>query len=152
MPLFLGSLPFPNFPFVMVVPRVLTRSIDIKLGFFLRVRRSLILRSLFGIFSQMRPFKVVTIQQCPNHIACGTFEEGGEAAKLDFEEQGSIRICGVECQVISPTPRWRRFSCIITPTRTMTVQCVGFCPIMARSTAFLTRRGLASRVSTRVPG
>ena len=96
--------------------------------------------------------QVVTIQQCPNHIACGTFEEGGEAAKLDFEEQGSIQICGVECQVISPAPRWRRFSCIITPTRTMTVQCVGFCPIMARSRAFLTRRGLASRVSTQVPG
>ena len=34
MPLFLGSLPFPNFPFMMVVPHILTRSIDIKLGVF----------------------------------------------------------------------------------------------------------------------
>ena len=88
---------------------------------------------------------MVTIQQCPNHIACGTFEEGGEAAKLDFEEQGSIQICGVECQVISPAPRWRRFSCIITPTRTMTVQCIGFC---CPTVAFL----VPSRVSPQVVG
>ena len=39
----------------------------------------------------------MTIQQCPNHIACGTFEEGGEAAKLDFEEilRGLSRFVGL---------------------------------------------------------
>ena len=46
----------------------------------------------------------MAIQQCPNHIAHVTFKEGGEAAKLDFEDQASIKICGVECQVISPAP------------------------------------------------
>ena len=33
-----------------------------------------------------------------------TFEEGTGAAKLDFEDQGCIKICGVECQGISPAP------------------------------------------------
>ena len=33
-----------------------------------------------------------------------TFEEGGEAAKADFQDEGSIRIFGVECEVISPAP------------------------------------------------
>ena len=154
MPLFLGSLPFPNFPFVMVVPRVLTCSIDIKLGVFPEGTSIFdTAKSPRDFFTEEAQFKVVAIQQCPNHIAHVTFREGGEAAKLDFEDQGSIKICGVECQVISPAPPWwRRFSCIITPTRTMTVQCVGFCLVMARSRAFLTKRGLASRVSTRVPG
>ena len=46
----------------------------------------------------------MAIQQCPSRIARVTFEEGGEAAKADFEDQGSIRICGVECEVISPAP------------------------------------------------
>ena len=104
MPLFLGSLPFPNFPFVMVVPRVLTPSIDIKLGVFPESTSIFdTAKSLRDFFAEAQ-FKEVAIQQCPNHIAHVTFEEGGEAAKLDFEDQGSIKICGVECQVISPAP------------------------------------------------
>ena len=39
-----------------------------------------------------------------NRIARVTFEEGGEAAKADFQDEGSIRIFGVECEVISPAP------------------------------------------------
>ena len=46
---------------------------------------------------------MVAIQQCPNRIARVTFEEGGEAAKADFQDQQFIRICGVECEVISPS-------------------------------------------------
>ena len=49
-------------------------------------------------------FKVVAIQRCPHRIARVTFEEGGEAAKADFQDQGSIHIRGVECEVISPAP------------------------------------------------
>ena len=105
MPLFLGSLPFPNFPFVMVLPRVLTRSIDIKLGVFPESTSIFdTSKSPRDFFAEEAQFKVVAIQQCPNHIAHVTFKEGGEAAKLDFEDQGFIKICGVECQVISPAP------------------------------------------------
>ena len=46
----------------------------------------------------------MAIQQCPSRIARVTFEEGGEAAKADFQDQQFIRICGVECEVISPAP------------------------------------------------
>lgn len=95
---------------------------------------------------------MVTIQHCPNHIACGTFEEGGEAVKLDFEEQGSMRICGVECQVISPAPPVEKVLMYNYPYENNDSPVRRVFLIMARSRAFLTRRGLASRVSTRVPG
>ena len=89
----------------MVVPRVLTCSIDIKLGVFPEGTSILdTAKSPRDFFAEEAQFKVVAIQQCPNHIAHVTFREGGEAAKLDFEDQGSIKICGVKCQVISPAP------------------------------------------------
>lgn len=76
---------------MMVVPRVLMRSIDTA-------------KSPLDFFAEEAQFKVVAIPQCPNHIAHVTFEEGTGAAKLDFEDQGCIKICGVECQGISPAP------------------------------------------------
>ena len=89
----------------MVIPRVLTRSIDIKLGVFPEgTSISDTAKALRDFFAEEAQFAVVAIQQCPSRIARVTFEEGGEAAKLDFEDQGSIRICGVECEVISPAP------------------------------------------------
>ena len=55
----------------------------------------MILRSLFwNFFEEKAQFKVVAIQRCPNKIACVTFEEGGEAAKADFEDDRSIHIRG----------------------------------------------------------
>ena len=89
----------------MVIPRVLTRSIDIKLGVFPEgTSISDTAKALRDFFAEEAQFAVVAIQQCPSRIARVTFEEGGEAAKLDFEDQGSIRICGVECEVIPPAP------------------------------------------------
>ena len=93
------------FPFVMVFPRVLTRSIDIKLGVFPEgTSISDTAKALRDFFAEEAQFAVVAIQQCPSRIARVTFEEGGEAAKRVFEDQGSIRICGVACEVISPAP------------------------------------------------
>ena len=89
----------------MVIPRVLTRSIDIKLGVFPEgTSISDTAKALRDFFAEEAQFAVVAIQQCPSRIARVTFEEGGEAAKADFEDQGSIRICGVECEVIPPAP------------------------------------------------
>ena len=102
MPLFWAPT-FSYFPFVMVVPRVLTRSIDIKLGVFPEGTSIYdTAKALRDYFAEKAQFKVVAIQQCPNRIARVTFEEGGEAAKADFQDEGSIRIFGVECEVISP--------------------------------------------------
>ena len=93
------------FPFVMVFPRVLTRSIDIKLGVFpAGTSISDTAKALRDFFAAEAQFAVVAIQQCPSRIARVTFEEGGEAAKRVFEDQGSIQICGVACEVISPAP------------------------------------------------
>ena len=101
---YLGPFSF-CFPFAMVIPRVLTRSIDIKLGDFPKgTSISDTAKALRDFFAEEAQFAVVAIQQCPSRIARVTFEEGGEAAKLDFEDQGSIRICGVECEVIPPAP------------------------------------------------
>ena len=89
----------------MVVPRVLTRSIDVKLGVFPEGTSIFdTAKALRDYFAEEAQFKVVAIQQCPNRIARVTFEEGGEAAKADFQDQRFIRICGVECEVISPAP------------------------------------------------
>ena len=105
----LGCAPFwalfSCFPFVMVFPRALTRSIDIKLGV-LPEGTSVFdtAKALRDYFAEEAQFKVVAIQQRPNRIARVTFEEGGEAAKADFQDQGFIQILGVECEVISPAP------------------------------------------------
>ena len=89
----------------MVIPRVLTRSIDIKLGVFPEGTSILdTAKALRDFFAKEAQFEVVAIQQCPSRIARVTFEEGGEAAKADFQDQQFIRICGVECEVISPAP------------------------------------------------
>ena len=89
----------------MVIPRVLTCSIDIKLGVFPEGTSIFeTAKALRDYFAKEAQFEVVAIQQCPNHIARVTFEEGGEAAKADFQDKGSIRIFGVECEVISPAP------------------------------------------------
>ena len=86
------------------------RSIDIKLGEFPDGTSDLdIAKSLLDFFEEKAQFKVVAIQQCPNKIARVTFEEGGEAAKTDFEDDRTIHIRGVVCQVIFPAPRWKRF-------------------------------------------
>ena len=99
------ALTFSYFPFVMVVPRVLTRSIDVKLGVFPEGTSIFdTAKALWDYFAEEAQFKVVAIQQCPNRIARVTFVEGGEAAKADFQDQRFIRICGVECEVISPAP------------------------------------------------
>ena len=104
MPLFLG--PFSScVPFEMVIPRALTRSIDIKLGVFPEGTSIFdTAKALRDYFAKEADFEVVAIQQCPNRIARVTFEEGGEAAKADFQDEGSIRIFGVECEVVSPAP------------------------------------------------
>ena len=89
----------------MVIPRVLTCSIDIKLGVFPEGTSIFdISKALRDYFAKEAQFEVVAIQQCPTHIARVTFEEGGESAKADFQDKGSIRIFGVECEVISPAP------------------------------------------------
>ena len=104
MPLFLG--PFSScVSFMMVIPRALTRSIDIKLGAFPEGTSIFdTAKALRDYFAKEADFEVVAIQQCPNRIARVTFEEGGEAAKADFQDEGSIRIFGVECEVVSPAP------------------------------------------------
>ena len=101
---FLG--PFSScVPFEMVIPRALTRSIDIKLGVFPEGTSIFdTAKALRDYFAKEADFEVVAIQQCPNRIARVTFEEGGEAAKADFQDEGSIRIFGVECEVVSPAP------------------------------------------------
>ena len=92
-------------PFEMVIPRALTRSIDIKLGVFPEGTSIFdTAKALRDYFAKEADFEVVAIQQCPNRIARVTFEEGGEAAKADFQDEGSIRIFGVECEVVSPAP------------------------------------------------
>ena len=92
-------------PFMMVIPRALTRSIDIKLGVFPEGTSIFdTAKALRDYFAKEADFEVVAIQQCPNRIARVTFEEGGEAAKADFQDEGSIRIFGVECEVVSPAP------------------------------------------------
>ena len=107
----LGCAPFfgPFFSscvsFMMVIPRALTRSIDIKLGVFPEGTSIFdTAKALRDYFAKEADFEVVAIQQCPNRIARVTFEEGGEAAKADFQDEGSIRIFGVECEVVSPAP------------------------------------------------
>ena len=90
---------------MMVIPRALTRSIDIKLGVFPEGTSIFdTAKALRDYFAKEADFEVVAIQQCPNRIARVTFEEGGEAAKADFQDEGSIRIFGVECEVVSPAP------------------------------------------------
>ena len=90
---------------MMVIPRALTRSIDIKLGAFPEGTSIFdTAKALRDYFAKEADFEVVAIQQCPNRIARVTFEEGGEAAKADFQDEGSIRIFGVECEVVSPAP------------------------------------------------
>ena len=103
-PFFLG--PFSScVPFEMVIPRALTRSIDIKLGVFPEGTSIFdTAKALRDYFAKEADFEVVAIQQCPNRIARVTFEEGGEAAKADFQDEGSIRIFGVDCEVVSPAP------------------------------------------------
>ena len=92
-------------PSMMVIPRALTRSIDIKLGVFPEGTSIFdTAKALRDYFAKEADFEVVAIQQCPNRIARVTFEEGGEAAKADFQDEGSIRIFGVECEVVSPAP------------------------------------------------
>ena len=147
------ALTFSYFPFVMVVPRVLTHSIDVKLGVFPE-GTSIIdtAKALRDYFAEEAQFKVVAIQQCPNRLARVTFVEGGEAAKADFQDQRFIRICGVECEVISPAPPVEKVLVYNSPMRTMTAQCIGSCLTMARSRVSLTRRELASWVFTQVPG
>ena len=87
----------------MVVPRVFTRSIDVKLGVFPEGTSIFdTAKTLRDYFAEEAQFRVVAIQQCPNPIARVTFEEGEEAAKADFQDQRFIQICGVECEVISP--------------------------------------------------
>ena len=106
----LGCAPFLGLfsscvPFMMVIPRALTRSIDIKLGVFPEGTSIFdTAKALRDYFAKEADFEVVAIQQCPNRIARVTFEEGGEAAKADFQDEGSIRIFGVECEVVSPAP------------------------------------------------
>ena len=98
-------LPVPTFPFKMGVPGFLPRSIDIKLGDFPDDVSSIdIVKSLLDFFEEKAQFKVVAIQQCPNKIARVTFDEGGEVARADFEDEGSVLIWGVKCQVIHPAP------------------------------------------------
>lgn len=97
--------PVPTFPFKMGVPGFLPRSIDIKLGDFPDDVSSIdIVKSLLDFFEEKSQFKVVAIQQCPNKIARVTFDEGGEVARADFEDEGSVLIQGVKCQVIHPAP------------------------------------------------
>ena len=85
------------------------RSIDIKLGDFPDDVSSIdIVKSLLHFFEEKAQFKVVAIEQCPNKIARVTFDEGGEAAKADFEDEGSVLIQGVKCQVIHPAPLGER--------------------------------------------
>ena len=92
-------LPVPTFPFKMGVPGFLPRSIDIKLGDFPDDVSSIdIVKSLLDFFEEKAQFKVVAIQQCPNKIARVTFDEGGEAAKADFEDEWSVLIRGVKCK------------------------------------------------------
>ena len=96
-------LPVLTFPFRMGIPDFLPRSIDVKLGDFPEGVSSIdIVKSLLDFFEENADFKVVAVQQCPNKIARVTFEEGGEAAKADFVDEGSILIRGVKCQVIRP--------------------------------------------------
>ena len=103
-------------PFEMVIPRALTRSIDIKLGVFPEGTSIFdTAKALRDYFAKEADFEVVAIQQCPNRIARVTFEEGGEAAKADFQDEGSIRIFGVECEVVSPAPPGGEGSCIQLP-------------------------------------
>ena len=92
-----------TFPFRMGISDFLPRSMDVKLGVFPEGVSSLdIVKSLLDFFQENADFKVVAVQQCPNKIARVTFEEGGEAAKADFVDEGSILIRGVKCQVIRP--------------------------------------------------
>ena len=80
-------------------PWFLPRSIDIKLGDFPDDVSSIdIVKSLLDFFEEKAQFKVVAIQQCPNKIARVTFDEGGEVAKADFEDEGSVLIRGVKCK------------------------------------------------------
>ena len=81
------------------------RSIDIKLGEFPDGPSDYdIAKSLLDFFEEKAQFKVVAIQPCPKKIARVSFEEGGEAAKADFEDNRSVHIRGVVCQVIIPAP------------------------------------------------
>lgn len=71
------------------------RCIDIKLGEFPDGPSDYdIAKSLLDFFEEKAQFKVVAIQWCPNKIARVTFEEGGEGAKADFEDDRSIYIRG----------------------------------------------------------
>lgn len=81
------------------------RSIDIKLGDFPDDVSSIdIVKSLLDFFEEKAQFKVVAIQQCPNKIARVTFDEGGEVARADFEDEGSVLIRGGKVSSDPPCP------------------------------------------------
>lgn len=106
----------------MGISRRFERSIDIKPGVFPdSPSDNDIGKFLLDFFEEKAQFKVVAIQQCPNKIAHVSFEEVGEAAKADFEDDGSIHIRGVVSQVISPAPPVQKVL-VYHPMRTITVK------------------------------
>lgn len=147
------ALTFSYFPFVMVVPRILTRSIDIKLGVFPEGTSIFdTAKALRDYFAKEAQFEVVAIQQCPNRIARVTFKEGGEATKADFQDQRFIQICGVESEVISPAPPVEKVLMYNFPYENNDSPVHRVFSDLARSRVSHTRCGLASQVFTQVPG
>ena len=147
------ALTFSYFPFVMVVPRILTRSIDIKLGVFPEGTSIFdTAKALRDYFAKEAQFEVVAIQQCPNRIARVTFKEGGEATMADFQDQRFIQICGVESEVISPAPPVEKVLMYNFPYENNDSPVHRVFSDLARSRVSHTRCGLASQVFTQVPG
>ena len=80
----------------MVVPCVLTCSIDIKLGVFPEGTSIFdTAKSPRDFFAEEAQFKVVAIQQCPNHIAHVTFREGGRLLSWILRTRGLSRFVGL---------------------------------------------------------
>ncbi|PFX12148.1 Transposon TX1 uncharacterized 149 kDa protein [Stylophora pistillata] len=83
----------------------LQRSIDIRCCDFPEgTSRATLVGYIDDYFKVESQSSVVAIQECLGGVARVTFAVGGNAAKAFFEEQGSVVLGGVECEIVQPPP------------------------------------------------
>ena len=99
---FLGSFGSVRAVFAMVL---LQRTIDIRCCDFPEgTSRATVIGYSDDYFKVESQSSVVAIQECPGGVARVTFAVGGDAAKAFFEEQASMVLGGVECEIVQPPP------------------------------------------------
>ncbi|PFX27146.1 hypothetical protein AWC38_SpisGene8177 [Stylophora pistillata] len=83
----------------------LQRSIDIRCCDFPEgTSRATVIGYIDHYFKVESQSSVVAIQECPGGVARVTFAVGDNAAKAFFEEQASVVLGGVECEIVQPPP------------------------------------------------